>query len=179
MKTSNNKCKITVILIVISFTILLFSGCGSSKSDSSSQTTKTSSNSSNHPDMTSMKTVFSNALKTLVSDNTITQAQCDKVLEALTKDIPQENQQPSTGTNNPQQSGNLDEKDKQNGTPPSGTPPTGTDKQGTQPPSGQNPSNQQIASLVTDGVITQAQADKINTKIAEVMKNSQSSEIKK
>lgn len=183
MKKVNNKSKITLLIIAASITVLLFSACGS-KSSSSSSTTKTtnSTNQANttnsQPSPDSMKTVFTNALKVLVSDSTITQTQLDKVLEAITKDMPENNGAQPPTANDTSSNTNAQGTDKPSGTPPSGTPPTGTDKQGSQPQDGKNPISEKITSLVSSGVITQAQADKINTKITEAMKSSQNTTTK-
>jgi len=88
-----------------------------------------------------------------VKDNgTITQAQSDQVLEAVTKNVPQDTK---TGKS------------------------AGTDKSsGTDKPTGTKPKNNRLSELVTSGVITQAQADTINQKVGEAMKNNWSSKSK-
>lgn len=156
-----NARKITSILVVASMTIVMFGGCSSKKADtavpssSTTQAATTAKTDNKKFDPTAMKVLYADTLKALVTDSTITQAQSDKVLEAITKDMPQ-------GT------------DKPAGTPPTGTdkpsenPPAGTDK----PKEGKNPNDDKLSALVTSKVITQAQADTINKKIGEAMKSS-------
>lgn len=138
MKTSKAISKITIILVLISMSVFLFAGCKGK--DTSTQANGKAQGRGNF-DPAAMKTRYEEALKGLVTDNTITQAQSDKVLEAMTKNIPS-----------------------------SGTKPTGkdtTNKQNTtQQGNGQNKQRpNQLAELVTSKVITQAQADTITEKL--------------
>jgi polyhydroxyalkanoate synthesis regulator phasin len=148
-----NSRKIISILIVASMSIGLFVGC-SSKTAATSATANTGSGNTRKFDPAAMKTNYENVLKTLVTAGTITQAQSDKVLEAVTKATPKSGDQ---GTN---QSGDKNSQVKTNG--------TGNTQNRTR--------NNPLSALVTSGVITQAQADAINQKIRENMKNSQSSQ---
>ena len=88
-----------------------------------------------------------------MKDNgTITQAQSDQVLEAVTKNVPQDTE---TGKS------------------------SGTDKsRNKDKPVDTKPKNNRLSELVTSGVITQAQADTINQKVGEAMKSNQSSQSK-
>ena len=89
-----NAKKITSILILASMTMVLFVGCGSTKTDTTANTNTNATNSQTRKsDPTAMKTLYSDTLKSLVTDGTITQAQSDQVLEAVTKNVPQ-----NTGT---------------------------------------------------------------------------------
>ena len=154
-----NAKKITSILILASMTMVLFVGCGSTKTDTTANTnTNATDSQTRKSDPTAMKTLYSDTLKSLVTDGTITQAQSDQVLEAVTKNVPQ-----NTGT------------DKSSGTDKS----KGTDKtDGTGKSTGTKTKNNRLSELVTSGVITQAQADTINQKVGEAMKSNQSNQSK-
>jgi len=161
--------KITSIFIVASLSVLVFAGCGSSSSMKNPTIPKApiSSNTGNNTENTqihktestvAMKKLYSKTLKDLVMAKKITQAQANKVLEVVT----------STKLN-----GTVT-------TPSSGTG-TGT---GTTPGKGANtgistskatndttPSNNGLLGLVNSKVINQAQANMINQKIQEALKN--------
>ena len=147
-----NAKKITSILMVASMTMVLFVGCGSTKTDTTTNTNTNATNSQTRKsDPTAIKTLYSDTLKSLVTDGTITQAQSDQVLEAVTKNVPQDT-----------------EAGKSAGTDKS----SGTDKsKDTGKSTGTKPKNNRLSELVTSGVITQAQADTINQKVGEAMKN--------
>ena len=152
-----NKRKFISILIVASMSMGLFAGCSSKTADASATTTKQAAgNGGNRKfDPAAMKASYENVLKSLVTAGTITQDQSDKVLEAVTKNVPKSGDQ---GTN---QSNSQKNSQGQN---------TGAGN-------GQNRTrNNPLSALVTSGVITQAQADAINQKIRENMKNSQSNQ---
>lgn len=155
-----NAKKVTLILIVASMTMALFVGCGSKKTD----TTTNTNSQTRKSDPTAINALYSDTLKSLVTDGTITQAQSDQVLEAVTKNVPQDTETgKSAGT------------DKSSGADK----PNGTDKtNGTGKSTGTKPKNNRLSELVTSGVITQAQADTINQKIGEAMKSNQSSQSK-
>lgn len=108
-------------------------------------------------DLTAIKTAYSNVLKTLVTDKTITQAQADKVLVAAT-----ENMQGGRGGARP------DDKAKVDGEKPDDKANIG----------GGMVKNDSLSELVTSKVITQAQADTINQKLQDAMRNAQSSTTK-
>lgn len=148
-----NAKKITSILIVASMTMVLFVGCGSTKTDTTTNTNTNATNSQTRKsDPTAIKTLYSDTLKSLVTDGTITQAQSDQVLEAVTKNVPQDT-----------------ETDKS----------AGTDKsKNTGKSTGTKPKNNRLSELVTSGAITQAQADTINQKVGEAMKSNKSSQSK-
>ena len=155
-----NAKKITSILIVASMTMVLLVGCGSAKADTATNTNTnaTTKSQKRKSDPTAIKTLYSDTLKSLVTDGTITQAQSDQVLEAVTKNVPQDT-----------------EKVKSAGTDKS----SGTDKpKDTGKSTGTKPKNNRLSELVTSGVITQAQADTINQKVGEAMKSNQSSQSK-
>ena len=149
-----NAKKITSILMVASMTMVLLVGCGSTKTDTTTNTNTnaTTNSQTRKSDPTAIKTLYSDTLKSLVTDGTITQAQSDQVLEAVTKNVPQDTE---TGKS------------------------AGTDKSsGTDKSTGTKPKNNRLSELVTSGVITQAQADTINQKVGEAMKSNQSSKSK-
>jgi hypothetical protein len=165
-KMKNTK-KITSILIISSVSMLLFVGCGSTKTDTTSAKadTTTSATTSNNKrfDAAEMKTIYSDILKTLVTDKTITQTQSDQVLEVVSKTMP-------TGGGRP------------NGTPPAdGSSPTGEGQVDGMNPNDAPPTdrtmpngakqNNRLSELVTSKVITQTQADTINQKFQEAMKS--------
>jgi hypothetical protein len=154
-----NAKKITSILMVASMTMVLLVGCGSTKTDTTTNTNTNATNSQTRKsDPTAIKTLYSDTLKSLVTDGTITQAQSDQVLEAVTKNVPKDTETgKSAGT------------DKSSGTDKS----KGTDKS-----TGTKPKNNRLSELVTSSVITQAQADTINQKVGEAMKSNQSSQSK-
>ena len=146
--------KITTTIIITSMSVLLFAGCSSSKTNASTANETTNSQ-ARQIDGTAIKTLYSTVLKELVTANTITQVQSDKVLEVVNKDMPQGG----------------------GGDKPTGTPPATTDDttKGT-PPDGSNdsqPKNDRLSELVTSKVITQAQSDAINSKISASMGSNQ------
>ena len=148
-----NAKKITSILIVASMVMVLFVGCGSTKTDTTTNANTNATNSKTRKfDTTAIKTLYSDTLKSLVTDGTITQVQSDQVLEAVTKNVPQDTE---TGKS------------------------AGTDKSSDKnKPTGTKPKNNRLSELVTSGVITQAQADTINQKVGEAMKSNQSNQSK-
>ena len=143
--------KITSILIISSMTMLLFVGCSSKVATTTAQTTNQSQIGYKKFNSAAMKTLYSNDLKSLVKAKIITQVQSDKVLEAETKNMAQSGKR----TN-----GNYKQNNNQGQSNSTG--------------SGQNRSkNNRLSALVTSKVITQAQANTINQKLGQGMKNSQ------
>ena len=150
MEVINDMKKLISILIVASISITALSGCSSK---SASANANTSSNNKTQMrrnfDPSAIKTRYETVLKELVSDKTITQDQSDKIIAEITKQA----------ANRPQNSGDKKnwQNNKQGG------------KQGDgngQHKNGGNRGNQ-LSSLVSSGVITQAQADTINQKLRE------------
>ena len=131
-----------ITLVTICMMTFLLAGCGSasSKTQSQGQTQNGKSRGRGSFNLSAMKTRYETALKELVSNRTITQAQSDKVLAALTVNVPKNTQ---GGTKNSQQ--NNQNKSQGNW----------------QNRSRYNP----LSSLVSSGVITQAQSDTIMQKI--------------
>ena len=148
LKKYINIKRTALILLLISFSLFLFVGC---KSKTNEATTSGTPQKRGNFDPAVMKTRYEDALKALVSDGTITQIQSDKVLEAMTKNVPKD------GAGNPPQ---IKE----------GAPKDGKDK----PSDGQNRGrNNSLSGLVTSGDITQAQADTIMQKLRGDFKPSQ------
>lgn len=187
---------LSLVLISGMITVIL-TGCGNNGTSTSAKsnngtatynssnngTSNSSGNQNNKFDASSMKTLYSSVLKELVTAKTITEEQSDKVLEAVTEDMSSGGQQQkgnnASGTQKPSDN-NSNGDQKQNGIAPSnGEKPTGTPPSDGQKPSGTAPSNggqggpqsKALSELVTNKVITQAQADAINQKIQEAMKS--------
>lgn len=140
MKKGKKFFKLTTILLVFGLVIFSFVGCGSSSSDKNTSPNKRGFNADK------MKQRYEGKLKELVSNNTITQAQSDKILNALTTGRQGNfNRRQNNGQGNNQNSN-------QNNT-----------QSGTQNGSGQG--NRQnfnpLSKLVEDGTITQQQADTV------------------
>lgn len=144
--------RVSFVLIIICIITMSFMGCKSKTKENVQNTQERSNqNSQNRKfDPQAMRDRYESVLKELVADGTITQAQSDKVLVYLTNNMPKPGTEPKI-TSGQQKS--PEEKSKDNVT-----------DQG-------RPRNKQLAELVSTGVITQAQADKINSKLSEKMKN--------
>ncbi|MBU3213824.1 hypothetical protein [Clostridium estertheticum] len=168
-----NAKKITSILIASSITMAMFVGCGS-KTTSATTTSTTAATTTTaatktaattetaKPDSSTMKTTYTTVLKALVTDKTITQVQSDKVLAVVAKAMPSVEKPSGTA--------------KEGGEKPTGSAPANGEKpSGTKPTEGSNSKNNQLASLVTSKVITQVQANTINTKVQAAMKSTQAS----
>lgn len=74
-------------MVISSMTIVMFAGCSSTKVADTANTNNANLQVRKF-DPAAMKTLYSDTLKTLVTDGTVTQAQSDKVLEVETKNIP-------------------------------------------------------------------------------------------
>jgi hypothetical protein len=162
------KSKITSVLVITAITMALSVGCSSKKADTA--TTEVAGNVTNSrtsgakQTTAEMKTVYSNILKALVIDKTISQVQSDKVLVEVTK--------ARTGNFGNERPSGTEGKDKPTGTEPGdgtkGEAPEGG-QGGEAPADGTRPKNDRLSTLVTSKVITQAQADTINEKIQDAM----------
>ena len=156
MKRLKNVQKTLVIILTISMITVLFAGCGSSSTSTQTKSQrKTQTNGKSQGkgsvDPAAMKTRYETALKELVSNKTITQAQSDKVLAALTSNVPKKAQ---GGTQNSQEKNQNSNQGKEES----------------------KPKNNPLSSLVSSGVITQAQSDAIMQKIRGNQQNSQSTQ---
>jgi polyhydroxyalkanoate synthesis regulator phasin len=138
MKKRNFFSKTTICLLAIGMSIVLFAGC-----QSNSGTSKTASNTtqnSQKPSADQMKKRIQDSVQPLVTAGTITQAQGDKIVTAYTTrpaEDGQNNKTPDQKQNN--QQGNTQNKQR----------------------------NNPLSKLVTDGTITQAQADAVTQKMKE------------
>lgn len=133
--------KTVIMLLVFTMSIFLFMGC-QSKNSASSQNSAQSSNGRGNFNKDAMKKRYEDNLQQLVKDGTITQDQSNKILDSLTANMgnmggrrgPQNNQ--GNQQNNNQQNGNGNNQTSR-------------------------PRNNPLSKLVSDGVITQQQADKV------------------
>jgi len=142
--------QIASILIIASMTMVLFVGCSSKSATTSTQTTNQSATRQNYKksNPAAMKTLYTNDLKALVKDKTITQAQSDKILAVETKNM----------TQTVKRSGKANYKQNNSQGQSNST----------------RSKNNRLSALVTSKVITQAQANTINQKLGQDMKNNQS-----
>lgn len=138
--------------------IFLFAGC-QNNSSSNSQNSSKASTAENNDNSQKMKENFQSKLKELVTAGTITEAQSSKILSALTTNMGKmgNGARPENGGNPPdksssQQLGNKDDGQSSNN---GQTPDNGNGQQ--------DRSKNPLSQLVTDGVITQDQADKVMT----------------
>jgi competence protein ComGC len=190
-----NSKKITLILIASLSLMMVVAACSSKRGNNNNKTNEQANN------VAKVQALYQKALNPLVADGTITKNQSDKVLETVTNKNNGTTNQNNTsnetnngttssntlgnGINNPPQGNNSmitpDQTNKEVG-PGSGT---GTDTgmstgTGTGPETATvkkdskanttEPEND-LSGLVANGTITQAQADIINRKIIEAMKN--------
>lgn len=154
MKTS----KLTSILILTSLSILAIE-CFRSKKKT--DINKNSNNKDNNTDpqvpeskpTEEMKTIYFNTLNALVAANTITQTQSGKVLAVLTS-----NTQQNTAAIKQNSANTYNETD----TAPNAETGNSSNQTGT---NYKTPSHNVLSELVTNGLITQAQANTINQKI--------------
>ena len=143
-------------MIIATMSVVLFIGC------QSKDTAEQSNKKGNAFNAASMKQRFVDAIKPLVTDKTITQAQSDKIVTALTA---------NTGNFGGQRNGQGTQSGSTKGT---NTKPAtdGTSGTNTKPATGGTRTNRaasgqstELAKLVTDKVITQAQADAVTEKL--------------
>lgn len=144
-------------ILAISMSIFLFAGCQSSNNNTASaQTSNSTTQNTNRPSAEQMKKRIQDSIQPLVTAGTITQAQADKIVEAYTT-RPAGNGEKKKAQDNGQNSG---QNNQQNSTQNSGQ----NNGQG----NGQNRQrNNPLSKLVSDGTITQAQADAVAQKIKE------------
>lgn len=136
MKESKKIFKLASVLLIFGLAVFLLAGCGSSKSDNNTSGNKSGFN------QAEMKQRYSDKLKELVSNGTITQAQSDKILTALTTG--------KQGNFNRKQNSGQDNSTKnrsQNSSNSNGQ----TNRRNFNP----------LSKLVQDGTITQQQADTV------------------
>ena len=140
MKKLNYFKNIVICLITVCMSAAVFIGCQSKSITSSTSKSTTSSD--------DRKTQIQNSIKSLVTDGTITQSQSDKIVTALT----------SKPTGNQQGGQPSGQASSQSNSKPSGKP-------GDNQNEGQKPKNSPLSKLVSDGTITQAQADAVMQKL--------------
>ncbi|WPC39964.1 hypothetical protein [Clostridium sp. JS66] len=147
MKKHNFLSKTTACLLAIGVSMALFAGCQSSSSNSgtaSNATQSTSKQNGNKPSAEQMKKRVQDSIQPLVTAGTITQAQADKIIAAY-EARPAGNGQKNKTQDNQQSS-----------------------QQGSTQNNGQNKQRfNPLSKLVSDGTITQAQADAVTQKMKE------------
>ncbi|NMM62014.1 hypothetical protein HBE96_04775 [Clostridium sp. P21] len=155
MKKHNLFSKSIMGLIAISMSLSLLAGCQSKSTTSNSSsttkqiTTQASQSSSKKVSSDERKKQIQEGVKALVTAGTITQAQSDKIVEALTT-MP---------------SGNKDGENKQDSNKPDNKPNQQGGQQDNNQNSNQNKPGSPLSKLVSEGVITQTQADAVMEKI--------------
>ena len=135
MRKHNILGRIIICILAISISAVLIAGCQSKTTTTSSAngtTNKTTQGNSRQPNADEMKS----NIDSLITAGTITKDQGDKIIEALTANRPQR--------------GNAQGAPKANGE-------QGNTQNGGQRPKGNSP----LSKLVSDGTITQAQADAV------------------
>ncbi|MBX4264413.1 hypothetical protein [Clostridium estertheticum] len=180
--------KISLTLISVSMTILLFTGCNMRNSTKAPMNNTNRSNQINKSNQSmstaSMKTLYSNTLKELVTAKTITNTQSKKVLSAITKNMSQGSvtnnsnvATPNTGTTGtPGATGSTGttESTRTPGTKDTTGTGTGTTNSTNQTETTNNTNViNGLNSLVKSKVITQVQADIIQQKIQTNLENIQ------
>lgn len=171
-----NKALLLSLSAVISMSI--FAGCQSktAKANAAKQGTTKGQRQNGQLNTEDMKKKMEENLNSLVADGTINQSQADKILEALTAN-PQgfggngkKNNQNGNQSNG-QQNGQNDKQNNGQNSQQNSQQNNGQDKQNNNGQNKQNNNNQNkqgnnaLTKLVTDGVITQAQADAVMQKI--------------
>lgn len=145
---------VTVLLLIVSTSLFLFTGCQSK--DGTGQTAKAKSNNKGNmvrPNADEMKKRMQDNIASLVTDGTINQSQADKILEALTANTQRFNG--GTQSNNNQQNNQQNPQQNNQQNSPNNTQGNNRNMQ----------KNNALSKLVSDGVITQAQADAVMQKI--------------
>lgn len=148
MKKFNFLNNAATSLLVVSMSLFLFTGCQSKNTQNTSDKTAKVNFSAED-----MKKKMQDNINSLVTEGTINQSQADKVLEALsTNKMFSGQRKPQSGQPNNQQ--NYQSNNQQTGQ---------SNSNGSNNPNRQraNP----LSKLVTDGVITQEQADAIMQKV--------------
>jgi polyhydroxyalkanoate synthesis regulator phasin len=84
MKKSNFFSKSVICLVAVSMSVVLFAGCQSKAASTTAADTTKQTTTATKPSADEMKKQTQESMKTLVTAGTITQAQSDKIVEALT-----------------------------------------------------------------------------------------------
>lgn len=150
MKKHNYISKTVVCLLAVSLSVVLFAGCQSqSTSSTANQTSQTNSsttqNSSNKPSQDAMKKRIQDDIQSLITAGTITQDQANKIVDAMTT----RNNPNSSNQSNSSQSNSNQQSNQQNGNKGNG----------------QRQRYNPLSKLVSDGTITQSQADAVMQKV--------------
>lgn len=180
MKNFKNLKKIVTCVLIVSFSAVIISGCGKASTTttaSASTSNKTNKSKNFAQNSEQMKQRMQDNIKSLVTDGTITQDQADKIITALTSNMQNFGQRNGNGSYSGNKGGNTNKSgSSNNGSSRPKNRPTGTNSENSQNGSGTNngsgrnwQNNGQrpnpLASLVSDGTITQKQADAVMQKI--------------
>jgi polyhydroxyalkanoate synthesis regulator phasin len=132
--------KLIIILLTLSMSMFLFAGCQSNSTSSKNSSQSSSGGKKFNKD--EIKKRYEDKLQAFVKDGTINQDQSNKILDSLTGDIN------NRGGNRRKQNneGNNQNNSQENNSGANET---------------NRPRNNPLSKLVSDGVITQQQADKI------------------
>lgn len=152
--------KTIVFLLITSLSILVFSGCQKKNTQNNQNQSANAAANGQRPNAEEMKKQTEDNVNALVKDGTITQAQADKIIEALTSNTQgfngQGRRQGQNASGNNQNNKNSQNNNSQNGqNGQGGNQGNGGARQGFNP----------LSKLVSDGTITQAQADAVMQKI--------------
>lgn len=155
--------KAVVLLLAVSLPLTVFAGC-QSKNNSANAAVNPVANSGNNgggsqngaaPNLDKFKQRTVDNVQALVDDKTITKDQADKIVAALTENRQGNNQ---NNSKNAQQSNNQ-------GTAQNGQNPSQNNNQGNGQSRQGGRKSSALNKLVTDGVITQEQADAVMQKV--------------
>lgn len=150
MKRNSFFSKILICITAASMAMFLMVGCGSSTAGNNGNGNSTNTaQKSNRFDPAQMKKRMQDNIQPLISNGTITQAQADKIIEAMTN-RPAGNRQNNSQNGSQSNQQNNGQSNQQN-----------NNQGGQQNRQRTNP----LSKLVSDGVITQAQADAVMQKI--------------
>lgn len=179
MKKAKILRSLSLIVIIFSISAFMFTGCQKKTDNTTAQNNQnqnaTRGQNRGNFDPAQMKTRMSDSIKSLVDDKTITQEQSDKIVEALTSNMGnfgnrgngnngQTYQKNNNKNGNTANNGSSSNKNSTGSDTTQGSNSNGDNKpsQGNNP---NNPRNKAINDLVTQGVITQDQANKVLEKI--------------
>lgn len=156
--------KAAVLISIVSMSFFLFTGCQNNTTKKVTADAKNSQTNQTRPNAEEMKKKMQDNLSSLVKDGTINQSQSDKILEALTANTQRFNGERRSQGNG--QNGNQDNKN--NGQNNAQKDPQNNDQNNSSSNQGNKPNRQRnnaLSTLISDGTITQAQADAVMQKI--------------
>jgi hypothetical protein len=166
--------KTAALLLAVSLPITVFAGC-QNKNTTANAASKQAGNSSNNgsrrqngtaPNLDQFKQRMADNIKSLVDDKTITQEQADKIVAALTENMQNfggQNKQQNNNQNNQNDSQSDGQGNSQNNN--QGNTQNGQNNGQNRQNGRANQESSALNKLVTDKVITQAQADAVMQKI--------------